>query len=200
MNRSQALYNVSRWDRLLTSFRSTLFALHAIPAQPFLHLSLSVGLSSLKLSACYGSRSATGDATQEEIEEEDDTDEDELDMEDVDMMAASSATLSGAARGSGTTRLRPGSTRNADCPTCDQSGLGVLAKECPWSHHVNSTIICQMTGKVVEDGEGLMALPNGRVYSREGLEAMAMKQDGKVTCPRTGETFAMDQARRVFIS
>ncbi|KAI9602723.1 hypothetical protein H4Q26_002019 [Puccinia striiformis f. sp. tritici PST-130] len=90
--------------------------------------------------------------------------------------------------------------RNPDCPTCDPVGLGELAKECPWSHHVNSIIVCGLTGKVVNDGDGLAVLPNGRVYSKDGLESRACKEGGKIVCPRTGQVFDINEIRRVFIS
>lgn len=81
-------------------------------------------------------------------------------------------------------------TRNLNCPVCatikltktphthqpsspvDGLGLGTLAKEIPWSHHSNSTIVCRISGRVIdegsEEGEGgqAVALPNGRVYSK----------------------------------
>ncbi|KAI9626255.1 hypothetical protein KEM48_010506 [Puccinia striiformis f. sp. tritici PST-130] len=79
-------------------------------------------------------------------------------------------------------------------------GLGELAKECPWSNHVNSIIVCGLTGKVVNDGDGLAVFPNGRVYSNDGLESRACKDGGKIVCPRTGQVFNIAEIRRVFIS
>jgi hypothetical protein len=61
---------------------------------------------------------------------------------------------------------------NDDCPLCDKQGLGALARGkpvdggVPWSHHVNSNIVCKITGRVMEGEDGPMVLPNGRVYSR----------------------------------
>jgi len=64
---------------------------------------------------------------------------------------------------------------SAQCPLCS-SALRALGAEVPYSHHVNSTIVCPLTGRVVEGdgGEGgqLVALVSrvrgeGRVYSRE---------------------------------
>lgn len=51
-----------------------------------------------------------------------------------------------------------------------------MAPEVPYSHHVNSTIVCAISGKVVEggagEGGGLVAIISrvtgeGRVYSKE---------------------------------
>jgi macrophage erythroblast attacher len=57
-------------------------------------------------------------------------------------------------------------TRNLDCPVCDIQ-LGRLATEVPLSHHVNSTIVCRLSGKIMDADNMPMAFPNGQVYSRE---------------------------------
>ncbi|KAI0346684.1 hypothetical protein BDW22DRAFT_1405428 [Trametopsis cervina] len=91
-------------------------------------------------------------------------------------------------------------TRNVDCPTCDPD-LGDLAKEVPFSHHVNSTIVCRMTGRIMDEDNSPMAFPkNGSVYSREAMEDMAARNDGKVTCPRTQESCDFSELRKVYIS
>jgi hypothetical protein len=67
------------------------------------------------------------------------------------------------------------STKNIDCPVCDGDGkssssglgLGKLANDVPWSHHANSTIVCHITGKIMDEDNMPMAFPNGHVYSRE---------------------------------
>ncbi|PSR73987.1 hypothetical protein PHLCEN_2v10218 [Hermanssonia centrifuga] len=61
-------------------------------------------------------------------------------------------------------------TKNVDCPVCDDS-FGALAKEVPFSHHVNSTIVCRLTGRIMDDDNWPMAFPeNGHVYSKEARE------------------------------
>lgn len=58
-------------------------------------------------------------------------------------------------------------TKNVDCPVCDTE-LGLLAKEVPLSHHVNSTIVCGLTGKIMDEDNWPMAFPgSGYVYSKE---------------------------------
>lgn len=91
--------------------------------------------------------------------------------------------------------------KNPDCPICDVDGLGQLAKEVPWSHHVNSTIVCSLSGKIMDEDNPPMMFPNGYVYSRGVLEAMALRDpERKVTCPRTGKTCEFSALRKVFIS
>ncbi|KAJ3822583.1 macrophage erythroblast attacher isoform 1 [Lentinula raphanica] len=103
------------------------------------------------------------------------------------------------------------STKNVDCPVCDAergsgtamqgTGLGKLAEEVPSSYHANSTIVCYISKKIMDADNMPMAFPgNGYVYSREAMEDMAAKNNGIVTCPRTGATCTFGELRKVFIS
>lgn len=42
--------------------------------------------------------------------------------------------------------------------------LGELAKPLPFSHCAQSHLICALSGKVMDDNNPPMALPNGYVY------------------------------------
>lgn len=46
-------------------------------------------------------------------------------------------------------------------------GLGKLAMEVPHSHHANSTIVCFITGKIMDEDNMPLAFPDGHVYSKE---------------------------------
>ncbi|KAF7360446.1 hypothetical protein MVEN_00774900 [Mycena venus] len=85
-------------------------------------------------------------------------------------------------------------------PACSQ-GLGKLAEEVPFSHHANSTIVCYITGKIMDADNMPLAFPDsGYVYSREAMEEMSLKNDGMVTCPRSKVTCKFSALRRVYIS
>ncbi|KIK20479.1 hypothetical protein PISMIDRAFT_657461 [Pisolithus microcarpus 441] len=88
---------------------------------------------------------------------------------------------------------------NVNCPVCDPN-IRVLASEVPYSHHANSTIVCRLSGKIMDEDNMPMAFPNGYVYSREALEEMAAKNDGKVTCPQSNHTCDFSTLKKVFIS
>ncbi|CEG70497.1 hypothetical protein RMATCC62417_06384 [Rhizopus microsporus] len=90
--------------------------------------------------------------------------------------------------------------QNVNCPICDNSTLGKLAEKLPLSHHVNSTIVCRISGKIMNENNPPMLLPNGRVYSFNALKEMADKNDNKVICPRTGDVFKFKELKKVFIS
>lgn len=53
-----------------------------------------------------------------------------------------------------------------------------------------------------DEGRTPWVLPNGRVYSKEGLELLVSQneKDGMVRCPRTGDEFEFSEAKKVFIS
>lgn len=95
-----------------------------------------------------------------------------------------------------------GEPGNIDCPICDDQGLGKLASEVPWSHHQNSTLVCSYSGKIMDDYNPPMALPNGRVYAQNTLLELASQSPDKqsIQCPRTGDIFAAKEVRKIFIS
>jgi len=88
------------------------------------------------------------------------------------------------------------------CPVCDGRLLGTLAKEVPWSHHPNSSIICRISGKTVDEDNPPMCFPNtGNVYSRAALLEMAQKRgDMTVVDPRSGDVVHFDSLKKVFIT
>nr|XP_018263072.1 macrophage erythroblast attacher isoform 1 [Kwoniella dejecticola CBS 10117]OBR85230.1 macrophage erythroblast attacher isoform 1 [Kwoniella dejecticola CBS 10117] len=104
---------------------------------------------------------------------------------------------------------------NIDCPTCDEH-LKILASELPFSHHVNSTIVCRISGEVMDSQNEPMAFPNGYVYSskadkrrplcsirRSTIQALRQMADANfdvVTCPRTRDPCAFSRLRKVYIS
>lgn len=171
---SKRLYDPSRWHTLAKAFRLEIYNLNTISTEPLLHLSLYAGLVALKTPACFDHF-----------------------------------------------------TKNVDCPVCDGEsgpdsmplGLGKLAGEVPYSHHSNSTIVCRISGKIMDEDNMPMAFPDGHVYSREvsgshsfifgvfliehynkALEDMAKRNNGVVTCPRTGKSVQFHELRKVFIS
>ncbi|EST09234.1 CTLH/CRA C-terminal to LisH motif domain protein [Kalmanozyma brasiliensis GHG001] len=91
---------------------------------------------------------------------------------------------------------------NTDCPICDGEGLGVLAKEVPWSHHQNSTLVCSRSGKLMDGDDPPLALGNGRVYAQSTVLELVEEGEGErgVRCPRTGEMCRVEDVRKVFIS
>ncbi|KAJ1936227.1 GID complex subunit containing RING finger motif [Linderina macrospora] len=89
---------------------------------------------------------------------------------------------------------------NRNCPVCQHGTLGKLAQDLPLSHHVNSNLVCRITGENMNEDNPPMRLPNGYVYSFRSLNDMAAKYGGKVKCPRTGDVFGLAECKKLFIS
>jgi macrophage erythroblast attacher len=94
---------------------------------------------------------------------------------------------------------------NTDCPTCVSSGLGHFATlahqpQVPMGHHVNSVIVCKITGKVLAGEDTAYALPNGNVYSGEALEELAKKGNGSIKDPRSDSTYEWRDLKKVYIT
>ncbi|KAJ2856696.1 GID complex subunit containing RING finger motif, partial [Coemansia erecta] len=92
------------------------------------------------------------------------------------------------------------SEHNRNCPVCQTETLGKLAQDLPLSHHVNSNLVCRITGEKMDEDNPPMRLPNGYVYSLSSLTEMAATLDGKVKCSRSGQTFKLSEATKLFIS
>ncbi|TRM63584.1 CTLH/CRA C-terminal to lish motif domain-containing protein [Schizophyllum amplum] len=166
------LYDLSRWDTLVRSFRNAVYALNTLSPEPLLHLALYAGLSSLKLRSCYVPHSKNADCP------------------------ICDGAGSGPVAGHPTNLSHPTSLSH---PTGPQ-GLAKLAEEVPFSHHINSTIVCRITGNIMDEDNPPMAFPSGRVYSRGAMEEMAARNGGIVTSPDTGEEVEFGELRKVFIS
>eukprot|EP00004_Rigifila_ramosa_P027757 TRINITY_DN9155_c0_g1_i1.p2 TRINITY_DN9155_c0_g1~~TRINITY_DN9155_c0_g1_i1.p2 ORF type:complete len:379 (+),score=116.93 TRINITY_DN9155_c0_g1_i1:79-1215(+) len=89
--------------------------------------------------------------------------------------------------------------QNSSCPTC-QSDMAELAAALPYAHHIHSRLVCRLSGAVMDENNPPMMLPNGNVYSREALQALASKNGGSVVDPRGGATFRLAEAKKLFIS
>lgn len=87
---------------------------------------------------------------------------------------------------------------NINCPVCVPP-YSDLALGLPFSHHENSSIVCRISGQVMNENNPAMVLPNGRVYSLNALQELASKHQGKVTCPQTHQTFEISEAKKIFV-
>lgn len=189
---TQELYSPARWSTLRSLFRTTFFTLHSLPSVPLLHISLQAGIASLKTPICVpvpqGVQTAPlsayplgGPPLRTTI------------TPDGEIILSAPEGPSPLATGTAPTPVLSGSPAppihglegrpSRDCPLCS-SPLCKLGPEVPYSHHVNSTIVCGITGKVVEGdgGEGgqLVALVSratgeGHVYSKEVREMSCVK-------------------------
>ena len=91
------------------------------------------------------------------------------------------------------------SDKNVNCPVCIQP-FNTLAKHLPFSHHVNSTIVCRISGLVMDENNPPMILPNGHAYSLQALTDMARENNGFIIDPRSGHKFTLTQCKKAFIA
>jgi len=89
--------------------------------------------------------------------------------------------------------------RHVNCPTC-LNQFRILGEKLPNSHHTQSSLICRITGQIMNDDNPPLVLPNGYAYSRQSMEDMAIKNNGNIICPRTKEVYKFESLRKAFIS
>ncbi|WRT66369.1 uncharacterized protein IL334_003324 [Kwoniella shivajii] len=217
------LYESSRWNVVRDQFRSTFLNLYAQPSQSVLSLALSAGLSSLRLPSCVRhDKSDTTTTTATTTKSPQSSTHIPLlpaapPLHNLESLLVSSTnptdyltTPLGGDHNSIETSNGHGNDNNLhdhpenpvgniDCPTCNEN-MKVLAAEVPISHHVNSTIVCRISGNVMDSQNEPLAFPNGYVYSSKALREMADANFDVVTCPRTRETCAFSRLRKVYIS
>eukprot|EP01132_Coremiostelium_polycephalum_P002207 gene2207-2721_t len=90
-------------------------------------------------------------------------------------------------------------TLNINCPLCNQY-FKSLAQPLPISLQSHSSLVCRITGEIMNEDNPPMVLPNGNVFSRNAMLEMSEKNNGKITCPRTGNEYRFDELRRAYIS
>lgn len=86
--------------------------------------------------------------------------------------------------------------RNADCPVCSRA-LNGLARGLPYAHCSQSRLVCRISGHPLNEHNQPLVLPNGYVYGEQALRSTSRR--GRVTCPRTRETFDLKDAEKVYV-
>ena len=84
-----------------------------------------------------------------------------------------------------------------------------LAEGLPYAKHVRSKLLCRVTGKLMDDDNPPMVLPNGQCYSRlavaQGLRRTGQKRPADLPpdhlrCPETGNDFPISSATRAYLT
>ncbi|OAY38735.1 protein MAEA homolog [Manihot esculenta] len=90
-----------------------------------------------------------------------------------------------------------------DCTKEDplsQESFRKLALPLPYSKQHHSKLVCYITKELMDTENPPQVLPNGYVYSAKALEEMAKKNNGKITCPRTGFVCNYSEVVKAYIS
>jgi len=136
----QKLFSESRWSDLIKLFHQENYALHQLNGQSLLSVTLQAGLSSLKTpypTYNYGYIASYFVMVVIKINE---------------LFFSFLFSQCGKV-----------GQCNLQCPVCNEP-LSELAKPLPFSHCAQSHLICALSGKVMDDNNPPMALPNGYVY------------------------------------
>ncbi|XVF23750.1 hypothetical protein REPUB_Repub13aG0066000 [Reevesia pubescens] len=90
-----------------------------------------------------------------------------------------------------------------DCTKEDplsQESFRKLALPLPYSKQHHSKLVCYITKELMDTENPPQVLPNGYVYSTKALKEMAEKNNGKITCPRTGLVCNYSELVKAYIS
>jgi macrophage erythroblast attacher len=90
-------------------------------------------------------------------------------------------------------------SKNFNCPICSDL-IGQMAKDLPAAQHTHSTLVCRVTGDIMNEDNPPYVLPSGYVYSKRALDEMSMQNNGIVRCTVTEQEFGIDEANRLFIT
>lgn len=87
--------------------------------------------------------------------------------------------------------------KNLNCPVC-QEDFNRIAKSLPYSHCVQSRLICRITGLPLNEHNLPMMLPNGQIFGQLSIPEIT-KEDGTVLCPITITKFTNPKIEKVFV-
>ncbi|XWS66093.1 hypothetical protein CRYUN_Cryun05aG0170800 [Craigia yunnanensis] len=90
-----------------------------------------------------------------------------------------------------------------DCTKEDplsQESFRKLALPLPFSKQHQSKLVCYITKELMDTENPPQVLPNGYVYGTKALKEMAEKNNGKITCPRTGLVCNYSELVKAYIS
>lgn len=86
---------------------------------------------------------------------------------------------------------------NLMCPVCCDE-IGKLAQPLPASQHPVSSLLCRITGEIMDHLNQPLALPNGQVYSEKAVLEQ-VRANGKFVCPITNKEYKLEECKKVYI-
>ncbi|XP_018799251.1 PREDICTED: macrophage erythroblast attacher-like [Bactrocera latifrons] len=87
--------------------------------------------------------------------------------------------------------------KNPHCPVC-QEDFNKIARNLPYSHCVQSRLICRVTGLPLNEHNLPMMLPNGQIFGQLAVPEIT-REDGAVVCPITNTKFSSPKVEKVFV-
>ncbi|CAH0491469.1 unnamed protein product [Peronospora farinosa] len=85
------------------------------------------------------------------------------------------------------------------CPACTEVG-SQLCTGLPFAYHPHSRLVCRVMGCVMDEHNPPFVLPNGRVYSKQGIELLTQRSsDGMIKCVDTHDIFSPSDVKPIYI-
>eukprot|EP01016_Furgasonia_blochmanni_P047937 TRINITY_DN7095_c0_g1_i5.p1 TRINITY_DN7095_c0_g1~~TRINITY_DN7095_c0_g1_i5.p1 ORF type:complete len:217 (-),score=27.70 TRINITY_DN7095_c0_g1_i5:110-760(-) len=85
------------------------------------------------------------------------------------------------------------------CPVCHPN-FQKLSQPLPYTHKTHSSLICRVTGEVMDEHNPPIALPNQHVYSQKAINDIADSNDGMIVCPETKKEYKLEQVQKIYLS
>ena len=89
-------------------------------------------------------------------------------------------------------------TQHTNCPVCSSTHVSHMAAALPFSHHEASYMVCPLSGRIMNEDNYPMSLPNGHVYSYQAVQEHA-DQEHAFQCPKTSTRYTLSDMKRVFV-
>ena len=191
----------ARWVELEQQFRLTHLAVHGLPPHSQLALTLYIGFATLKTPYCKcnkpSSSSAPAPAPASASSSASPTSSSASSTSSSSSSSASSSPLSSSPV---LPSFLPSSfSPSAGCPLCCSPVLFELSQGLPSTQRSHSSLVCRLSGCVMDEHNPPCVLPNGSMYSRRALQRMAAENGGIVICIRTQEKFTLEECKPAFV-
>lgn len=190
----EKVFSMDRWLALEEMFLKTFNDVYGMHDPPSLCIALHAGLSTLNTRACHLTRDAnlkaklarSGTRGKRPRREGDEStgagadDDEDSGNESDEMWFKPSSNEDGADRSSQRNTNCAGGKRRKHshtdstvpiCPACSEVG-SQLCSGLPFAYHPHSRLVCRVTQSVMDEHNPPLVLPNGRVYSKRGIELL----------------------------
>ncbi|KAG6586674.1 Macrophage erythroblast attacher [Phytophthora cinnamomi] len=218
----EKVFSMDRWLVLEKMFLKTFNDVYGMHDPPSLCIALHAGLSTLNTRACHLARDAnlkarlarSGARGKRPRREGDEgtgaTADDGKDSgnESDEVWFKPSSKGDGSTSPSQSTNNSPGSKKRKHChtdspvpicPACSEVG-SQLCTGLPFAYHPHSRLVCRVTQSAMDEHNPPLVLPNGRVYSKRGIELLTQRStDGMIKCMDTHDVFSPTDVKPVYI-
>ncbi|KAE8994404.1 hypothetical protein PR003_g20537 [Phytophthora rubi] len=220
----EKVFLMDRWLALERMFLKTFHDVYGMHDPPSLCIALHAGLSTLNTRTCHLTRDAnlkaklarsgtrdkrprregddgTGAAADGDDDENSGDESDEVWFNPGSKEDGSDSSSRLINNSPGSKKRKHGHTDSPVpiCPACSEVG-SQLCSGLPFAYHPHSRLVCRVTQSVMDEHNPPLVLPNGRVYSKRGIELLTQRStDGMIKCVDTHDVFPPTDVKPVYI-